>query len=102
MPDGADTIIMVEDVEEITGNKIRYLKDKVKDNVCYKGEDIKAGEVIKLVMPTFGWFDETGKQTWQKLRVDEVKQKLNKNGWSTTLTLTQDWNLATTGEEVGA
>ena len=46
MPDGADTIIMVEDVEEITGNKIRYLKDKVKDNICYKGEDIKAGAVV--------------------------------------------------------
>ena len=46
MPKGADVIIMVEDVKEMPGNKIRYLKENVKDNVCYKGEDIKEGEVI--------------------------------------------------------
>ncbi|MCD4664912.1 MAG: molybdopterin molybdotransferase MoeA [Bacteroidales bacterium] len=46
MPDGADTVLMVEDVEDITGNRIRYLKDKVKDNICYRGEDIKEGEIV--------------------------------------------------------
>ena len=46
MPDGADAVLMVEDVEDITGNRIRYLKDKVKDNICYRGEDIKEGEIV--------------------------------------------------------
>ena len=86
------------DIVKLYG-KPRY---KFSCKLSHGRRDIKAGEVIKLVMPTFGWFDETGKQTWQKLRVDEVKQQLNKNGWSTTLSLTQDWELATTGEEVGA
>jgi len=46
MPEGADVIIMVEDVKEMPGYKIRYLKDNVKDNVCYRGEDIKEGEIV--------------------------------------------------------
>lgn len=46
VPKGADTIIMVEDVEELEENRIKYLKDTVKNNVCYLGEDIKANEVV--------------------------------------------------------
>jgi len=46
MPKGADAVIMVEDVEEISENKIRYVKDKVKDNICFRGEDIKENEVV--------------------------------------------------------
>lgn len=46
LPDGADVVIMVEDVEELPDNKIKYLKDTVKDNVCYIGEDIQADEVV--------------------------------------------------------
>ncbi|MBN2175757.1 MAG: molybdopterin molybdotransferase MoeA [Bacteroidales bacterium] len=46
MPEGADTVIMVEDVEELEKNKIRYLKEKVKDNICYRGEDIRESEVV--------------------------------------------------------
>lgn len=46
MPDGADTIIMVEDVEETGENRIRYIKDKVKDNVCYRGEDIQLNDKV--------------------------------------------------------
>ncbi len=46
MPNGADTVIMVEDVEEIPENKIRYVKDKVKNNICFRGEDIKENEVV--------------------------------------------------------
>ena len=46
MPKGADTVIMVEDVEETGENKIRYLKDKVKNNICYRGEDIKENEIV--------------------------------------------------------
>ncbi len=46
IPDGADSVIMVEDVEELPENKIKYLKDKVKDNICYRGEDIKANAIV--------------------------------------------------------
>jgi molybdopterin molybdotransferase len=46
MPQGADTVIMVEDVEELPDNKIKYLKDSVKNNVCFRGEDIKADEIV--------------------------------------------------------
>lgn len=46
IPDGSDSVIMVEDVEEFPENKIKYLKDKVKDNICYRGEDIKANAIV--------------------------------------------------------
>ena len=46
VPQGADTIIMVEDVEELPDNRIKYLKDNVKNNVCFRGEDIKADEIV--------------------------------------------------------
>ncbi len=46
LPKGANAIMMVEDVEELSGNRIKYLKEKIKDNICYRGEDIKTGEVV--------------------------------------------------------
>ncbi|GAB4329860.1 MAG: molybdopterin molybdotransferase MoeA [Bacteroidales bacterium] len=46
VPEGADAVIMVEDVEETGPNKIRYLKDKVKDNICLTGEDIRKGDLM--------------------------------------------------------
>ncbi|MBL7103370.1 MAG: molybdopterin molybdotransferase MoeA [Bacteroidales bacterium] len=46
MPKGTDTVVMVEDVEETGENKIRYLKSKVKNNICYRGEDIKEDEIV--------------------------------------------------------
>jgi molybdopterin molybdotransferase len=46
IPIGADAVLMVEDVEELTENRIKYTKDKVKENICYRGEDIKEGEIV--------------------------------------------------------
>ncbi len=46
VPKGADAVMMVEDVEELSGNKIKYHKEKIKENICFKGEDIKKGEVV--------------------------------------------------------
>jgi molybdopterin molybdotransferase len=46
MPEGADRVIMVEDVEETGQKTIRLLKDKVKNNICYLGEDIQQDEII--------------------------------------------------------
>lgn len=46
IPEGADSVIMVEDTEAVDEKKIRYLKDKVKDNICYRGEDIQEDAVV--------------------------------------------------------
>ena len=46
VPKGADAVMMVEDVEELGGNKIKYHKEKIKENICFKGEDIETGEVV--------------------------------------------------------
>ena len=46
IPKGADAVMMVEDVEELSENRIKYRKDKVKENICYRGEDIKKGEIV--------------------------------------------------------
>ncbi|OQX73902.1 MAG: hypothetical protein B6D61_12050 [Bacteroidetes bacterium 4484_249] len=46
LPEGADTVIMVEDTEEVGKNRIKYLKDDVKDNICYLGEDIKENDIV--------------------------------------------------------
>lgn len=46
VPEGADAVIMVEDVEALEKGFIRYKKERVKDNICYIGEDIQAGERV--------------------------------------------------------
>ena len=51
MPDGADTVIIVEESEEIDrivsfnpgGNDFKF---KCKSNICFKGEDIREGETV--------------------------------------------------------
>jgi molybdopterin molybdotransferase len=65
IPDGADIIIMVEDVEMISKNTIRFTRPKSNTNICYRGEDIrnhdkalKEGTLIRpqemAVLATFG------------------------------------------------
>lgn len=46
VPEGADTVIMVEDAEEIGLNKVRFTKEKIRSNICYRGEDIRSGTVM--------------------------------------------------------
>ncbi len=46
VPEGADTVIMVEDTEEIAPQLIRYQKEKSKSNIAYKAEDIKKGDLV--------------------------------------------------------
>jgi molybdopterin molybdotransferase len=46
IPSGANVVVMVEDVEEIENNFIRYRFEKVKQNICYKGEDVRLNEQI--------------------------------------------------------
>jgi len=55
VPDGADIVIMKEDVEEINPATIRFTGENPRANICYKGEDVKEGEnVLKkgdLILP---------------------------------------------------
>jgi len=46
LPDGADAVIMLEDVKETGSNRIKYQKDKVKNNICYRGEDIQENAIV--------------------------------------------------------
>ncbi len=46
VPQGADCVIMVEFTENPTANTIRFVGEYTVDNICLKGEDIKAGEVV--------------------------------------------------------
>lgn len=46
IPEGADCVIIVEDVEETGANKIRFLKNKTADNTCIKGEDVTLGQKL--------------------------------------------------------
>jgi molybdopterin molybdotransferase len=46
VPEGADTVIMVEHTEETRENRIRFVKEKTSSNVCYTGEDIRTGDKV--------------------------------------------------------
>lgn len=45
VPKGADCVIMQEYTRIETNGKIRFGGSDTKDNICFRGEDIKAGEV---------------------------------------------------------
>ena len=46
LPPGADTVIMVEEVEITGENTIRFSAPKTAPNYCYRAEDIKAEEKV--------------------------------------------------------
>ncbi|MHC4658490.1 MAG: molybdopterin molybdotransferase MoeA [Planctomycetota bacterium] len=46
VPQGADCVIMKEYVEVSTENTVRFIGEKTRDNICQKGEDIRAGDVV--------------------------------------------------------
>lgn len=46
VPEGADTVIMVEYTVEVSHNVIRYTKEKSKSNICYIAEDVKEGDIV--------------------------------------------------------
>ena len=45
LPEGADTIIMVEECED-SGTSVRFNGKSLKSNICYKGEDIREGDKV--------------------------------------------------------
>ncbi|MDP2115103.1 MAG: molybdopterin molybdotransferase MoeA, partial [Bacteroidota bacterium] len=46
VPEGADTVFMVEYSEEISPEKIRFNGTKTNSNICLKGEDLKKGDLV--------------------------------------------------------
>ncbi len=46
VPEGADCVVMKEYIESLSDSTVRFVGEKTKDNICQKGEDIKAGDVV--------------------------------------------------------
>ncbi len=46
LPEGADCVLMVEDVQAIDWNKVQFTKDNTANNIAYKAEDIKTGDLV--------------------------------------------------------
>ena len=46
IPEGADCVIIVEDAQEISPNKISSKKEKTSANICYKAEDVIIGQKL--------------------------------------------------------
>lgn len=46
MPVGADCVIIIEDVEEVSPHKIRFKKDKTGKNICSQGEDVRKNQLL--------------------------------------------------------
>jgi molybdopterin molybdotransferase len=52
VPEGADTVIMVEFTEQVANDKIRFTGTTTSANICYAGEDVKLGQLV-LTKGTF-------------------------------------------------
>jgi len=46
VPEGADTMIMVELTETLPDGKILFLKDKTSSNIAWKAEDVMEGQLV--------------------------------------------------------
>jgi len=46
VPSGADCVIMVEYTENPTENTVRFTGTDTRDNICFKSEDMKAGDLV--------------------------------------------------------
>ncbi|TSA30016.1 MAG: molybdopterin molybdenumtransferase MoeA [Bacteroidetes bacterium] len=46
VPEGTDTVIMVEDTEELPEGRIRFIKDTTALHICCRGEDIRKGDLV--------------------------------------------------------
>ena len=46
VPEGADCVIMKEYVETVTEKTIRFIGRKTATNICKKGEDVRAGDIV--------------------------------------------------------
>ncbi len=46
VPEGADCVAMKEYIESTGDHTIRFVGEETKDNICPRGEDIRAGDVV--------------------------------------------------------
>lgn len=46
VPEGADTVFMVEYTEETTSGKVRFTGEKTNPNICIQGEDLRQGDLV--------------------------------------------------------
>lgn len=46
VPEGADCVVMVEHTEEIANDQVKINKIINKDNISYKGEDVRVGDLV--------------------------------------------------------
>jgi molybdopterin molybdotransferase len=46
VPEGADTVFMVEFARETSIGKVRFTGNKTSSNICLKGEDLKLGDLV--------------------------------------------------------
>jgi len=46
VPDGADCVVMVEDTKSAGENLVRFTKRPGSKNICYRSEDIRAGDLV--------------------------------------------------------
>jgi len=46
VPEGADTVFMVEYSEQMAPLKVRFTGTKTNSNICLKGEDLKTGDLV--------------------------------------------------------
>ena len=55
VPEGADIVIMKEDVEETGSERIRLITENLRTNICYEGEDVRFGDLVlrkgDLILP---------------------------------------------------
>jgi molybdopterin molybdotransferase len=55
LPEGADMVFMVEDSSVLHSGKAKYTGSFTKENIAFRGEDIKTGEIVirkgKLIRP---------------------------------------------------
>ena len=55
LPEGADCVIVVEKTELIDDLNVRYLEKQTAVNICYRGEDIRKGDLVlskgKIIRP---------------------------------------------------
>jgi molybdopterin molybdotransferase len=46
VPEGADCVIRVEDTRKQSEKTVRFTEKETPDNICLKGEDLKAGDMV--------------------------------------------------------
>jgi len=46
LPEGADCVIMVEDTEILPSGKMKFTGSSTKDNIAFRGEDIRKGDIV--------------------------------------------------------